>query len=216
MELGAALRIADGVSYWPGALDMTAQTHLLREIEARLAAAPFYRPTMPGSGKAFSVEESNFGALGWIADKTGYRYQAQHPYTGQAWPEIPPLLFALWNAATSNAPPPQCCLVNLYRGGAKMGLHQDRDEAALDVPVVSVSLGDEAVFRIGGSTRKGPTQSLRLKSGDVLAFGGAARLAFHGIDRVIAGSSTLIAGGGRLNLTLRRVTRAPHPSTSSA
>ena len=99
-----------------------------------------------------------------------------------------------------------CCLVNLYRGGAKMGLHQDRDEAARAAPVLSVSLGDEALFRIGGETRKAGSASVKLSSGDVLTFGGVARMAYHGIDRVITGSSTLVPGGGRINLTLRRVT----------
>ncbi len=171
----------------------------------RAEAAPFYRPVMPGSGKAFSVEETNFGSLGWYSDRGGYRYVERHPVTGAPWPAIPPVLLDLWQAVTEGAAPSECCLVNLYRDGARMGLHQDRDEAALDVPVVSLSLGDEAVFRIGGTTRKGKTHSLRLRSGDVLAFGGPARLAFHGIDRVLAGTSSVVPGGGRLNLTLRRV-----------
>ena len=183
-----------------------AQAGLVEDVFARLATAPFYRPTMPRSGKPFSVEETNFGSLGWCSDSGGYRYEVRHPITDAPWPDIPPTLLALWGRATAGAPPPECCLVNLYRQGARMGLHQDKDEAALDVPVVSVSLGDEAVFRIGGTVRKGTTQSLRLRSGDVLAFGGPARLAFHGIDRVVEGTSTLVPGGGRLNLTLRRVT----------
>lgn len=165
---------------------------------------------MPVSGRPFSVEETNFGPFGWFSDKAGYRYVPHHPITARPWPDIPPLLLALWKAATG-APSPECCLVNLYRGQARMGLHQDRDEAALDIPVVSVSLGDEAIFRIGGTKRKGMTQSFRLQSGDMLAFGGSARLAFHGIDRVIAGTSRLVPGGGRLNLTLRRVTPVLHP-----
>lgn len=200
------LQVAPGVSLWPAALGSAAQAVLVEDVFARVATAPFYRPTMPGSGKPFSVEETNFGSLGWYSDPRGYRYELRHPVTHAPWPDIPPALIALWEAATDGAPAPECCLVNLYRAGARMGAHQDRDEVALDVPVVSVSLGDEAVFRIGGTTRKGPTQSLRLRSGDVLAFGGPARLAFHGIDRVLAGTSGLIPGGGRLNLTLRRVT----------
>ena len=206
--LQTGLEIAPGVTYWPGVLDVSAQAALVNDVFARVKEAPFYRPAMPGSGKAFSVEETNFGPLGWISDKSGYRYQPHHPVTGAPWPDIPPLLLALWNGAVSAAVAPECCLVNLYRAGARMGLHQDRDEAALDVAVLSVSLGDEAVFRIGGTTRKGRSQSLRLQSGDMLAFGGPARLAFHGIDRVIADSSRLVPGGGRLNLTLRRVSLA--------
>jgi alkylated DNA repair protein (DNA oxidative demethylase) len=160
---------------------------------------------MPGSGKPFSVEESNFGPLGWVSDKHGYRYQASHPVTGNLWPPIPTLLADLWRAVT-DAPDAECCLVNLYRGPARMGLHQDKDERALSAPVVSVSLGDDALFRIGGETRRGETRSVTLSSGDVVMFGGPARLAYHGIDRIRPGSSSLIPGGGRINLTLRRVT----------
>lgn len=160
---------------------------------------------MPGSGKPFSVEETNFGPLGWVSDKSGYRYQPHHPVTGKPWPAIPEALAALWDEIAAS-PPAECCLVNLYRAGARMGLHQDKDERALASPVVSVSLGDDALFRIGGTARRGPSKSLKLGSGDVVMFGGPARLAYHGIDRILPGSSTLIPGGGRINLTLRRVT----------
>jgi alkylated DNA repair protein (DNA oxidative demethylase) len=204
--LGNRLDVADGVVLWPGAFDEAAQRALTDTIFALADDAPFYRPTMPGSGKAFSVEETNFGSLGWVADKSGYRYEPRHPRTGKAWPAIPQPLLDLWDVATRHEAPPQCCLVNLYREGAKMGLHQDRDEAALAAPVLSVSLGDDALFRIGGVTRKGGTRGVKLRSGDVLMFGGPARLAFHGIDRIVPGSSRLIPGGGRINLTLRRIT----------
>jgi alkylated DNA repair protein (DNA oxidative demethylase) len=204
--LGASkLTITDGVFLWPGALDAKAQSDLLVEILAKIETAPFYRPVMPGSGKAFSVEETNFGSLGWISDRSGYRYETVHPVTKKAWPAIPTVLLDLWSAATGYGAPPECCLANLYRGPAKMGLHQDRDEAATGAPVLSVSLGDDAMFRIGGTSRKGATRSVKLASGDILTFGGPARLAFHGVDRVLAGTSRLIPDGGRLNLTLRRV-----------
>ncbi|HEV2563203.1 MAG TPA: alpha-ketoglutarate-dependent dioxygenase AlkB [Rhizomicrobium sp.] len=199
------LDVAPGIHLWPGALDAGEQKSLIADVLARIEQAPFYRPKMPVSGKPFSVEQTSFGSLGWISDARGYRYEPVHPNTHDAWPEIPPLLLHLWNATTQYPAPPECCLVNLYRGPARMGLHQDRDEEARDAPVLSVSLGDEALFRIGGETRRGPTKSLRLRSGDVLIFGGPARLAFHGIDRVMAGTCGLIPGGGRLNLTLRRV-----------
>jgi alkylated DNA repair protein (DNA oxidative demethylase) len=200
--------IGPGIRLWREALDPDAQRGLLADVLERAKSAPFYRPRMPVSGKPFSVEETNFGALGWVSDESGYRYSPTHPRTGEPWPNIPPPLLQLWQDTTGQAAPPECCLVNLYRDTARMGLHQDRDEEAVDVPVLSVSLGDTAVFRIGGTTRRGPTKSLRLHSGDVLCFGGPARLAFHGIDRVIAGTSALLPGGGRLNLTLRRVTWA--------
>ena len=205
MKLPAKLDIADGVVLWPEAFDAEAQRALISEISAKIEEAPFYKPAMPGSGKPFSVEETNFGELGWISDRSGYRYEAAHPVTRKAWPAIPQTLLDLWAATTGQAAPPQCCLVNLYREGAKMGLHQDKDEAALNAPVLSVSLGDDAVFRIGGTSRKSATKSVKLRSGDVLLFGGPARLAYHGIDRVTSGTSRLIPGGGRINLTLRRV-----------
>ncbi len=201
------LAIAPGVNLWPSAIARREQSELLETIFACAETAPFYRPTMPKSGAPFSVEETNFGPLGWVSDRNGYRYQPQHPVTGEAWPPIPDRLLALWAETTRYPAPPECCLVNLYRDGARMGLHQDRDEAAMDAPVMSVSLGDDAQFRIGGTTRRAASQSLKLRSGDVLTFGGPARLAFHGIDRVMAGTSALIAGGGRINLTLRRVTQ---------
>lgn len=190
---------------WTGALNGDAQSELLHDILAKAEEAPFYTPVMPGSGKRFSVQETNFGALGWISDRNGYRYEPLHPVTKKPWPAIPAMLIELWNAATGYPAPPECCLVNHYRGIARMGLHQDRDEAALDAPVLSVSLGDDALFRIGGTARKAATKSLKLSSGDVLTFGGPARLAFHGIDRVTSGTSRLVPGGGRINLTLRRV-----------
>lgn len=203
--LANKLIISEGIYLWPTALDAAAQRALVAEIFAHAEDAPFYRPVMPKTGKPFSVEETNFGSLGWISDAKGYRYEPQHPQTGKPWPTIPSSLLALWDETTNKAPRPECCLVNLYREGAKMGLHQDRDENARAAPVLSVSLGDDALFRIGGESRKGPTKSVRLRSGDVLVFGGPARLAFHGIDRIFAGTSGLIPGGGRINLTLRRV-----------
>ena len=200
-----AIDIAPGVRLWSGGLDADEQNLLVEDVLRRAEDAPFYRPQMPRSGKPFSVEETNFGSLGWYSDTTGYRYETRHPSTRRAWPAIPDLLLELWREATCYRAYPECCLVNLYRAGARMGLHQDRDEAALDAPVLSVSLGDDALFRIGGTSRKGPTASLKLRSGDVLVFGGPARLAFHGIDRLLSGSSQLVPGGGRINLTLRRV-----------
>lgn len=203
-----SLALAPGVTLWREKFSKPEQKALLDDVLARIKQAPFYRPVMPGSAKPFSVEESNFGPLGWVSDQNGYRYQPAHPVTGQAWPGIPQMLMALWRDI-AGVPDPECCLVNLYRGEARMGLHQDKDEKELSAPVVSVSLGDDALFRIGGTTRRGPTQSVALSSGDVVMFGGPARLAYHGIDRIRPGSSSLVPGGGRINLTLRRVTPAP-------
>lgn len=187
----------------PAALDAAAQAALLAQVLEKAATAPFYRPVTPG-GKPMSVEMTNFGPLGWVTDAKGYRYQPTHPATGQPWPDIPEVLLRLWAELADPEIPPDACLVNLYREGAKMGLHQDRDEADFNLPVLSVSLGDTAIFRIGGTSRRDPTTSVRLASGDVCLLAGAARLAHHGIDRIIAGSSRLVPGGGRINLTLRR------------
>lgn len=191
----------EGFRLWPAALGAEAQAELVSAVLARLEAAPLYRPLTPG-GRSFSVQMSNLGPLGWVSDRNGYRYQDTHPQTGRTWPDIPPALLDLWRATVGGSWRPDACLVNLYREGAKMGLHQDRDEADLTAPVLSVSLGDAALFRIGPA-ESGRTKTLRLNSGDVCALTGPARLARHGVDRVLAGSSRLIPGGGRLNLTLR-------------
>ena len=201
------LELAPGVMLLREYFVRQEQEALVEQVLQRAEAAPFYRPVMPRSAKPFSVDETNFGPLGWMSDVSGYRYAPLHPTTGHPWPDIPDALVELWRAVSDYPLPPQCCLVNVYRDGARMGLHQDRDEAATEAPVVSVSLGDDALFRFGGASRKGTTTSVLLASGDVLTFGGPSRLMFHGIDRVIGGSSTLVPGGGRINLTLRRVTR---------
>lgn len=202
-----AAPMADGVRYVPGHFDRAAQEALVAALREVVAAAPLFTPRMPKTGQPFSVRMTNCGPLGWVSDAAGYRYQPTHPDTGAPWPPIPPALLACWQALAGYAAPPQACLVNVYAAGAKMGLHQDRDEEDFEAPILSVSLGDSCVFRLGGTARRDPTRSLRLHSGDVLVFGGPARLAFHGVDRIIPGSSTLLRQGGRINLTLRRVTK---------
>ena len=192
----------------PGYLGPDDQRALLDEVRALVRAAPLYQPVMPGSGRPFSVRMTNAGPLGWVSDRTGYRYQPVHPVTGEPWPAIPDRLLTVWADLARWDRPPQCCLVNVYTGtGARMGLHRDEDEEEMAAPVVSLSLGDTAVFRVGGQARRGPTRSVRLASGDAVVLAGAARTAYHGIDRVLAGTSALLDGGGRINLTLRRVTR---------
>ena len=190
-----------GFRLWRGALSPEMQADLAAAVMQGLEAAPLYQPVTPG-GRPLSVRMSNFGPLGWVSDRAGYRYQSTHPETGRPWPPMPEALLDLWRATVDWPEPPDACLVNLYRETAKMGLHQDRDEADLKAPVLSVSLGDTAVFRIAGAD--GKTSTLKLESSDVCALTGPARLARHGIDRILAGSSRLIPGGGRINLTLRR------------
>jgi alkylated DNA repair protein (DNA oxidative demethylase) len=201
------IAIAPGVTHWPGYLPAGAQAALVEELREVARQAPFFAPRMPKTGKPFSVRMTNCGALGWVSDEGGYRYQPLHPETGTPWPPIPAALLRAWDELAGYPHPPQACLVNFYEASAKMGLHQDRDEQDFDAPVLSLSLGDTAVFRIGGTVRGGKTVSLRLGSGDALLFGGEARLAYHGIDRILAGSSALLPQGGRINLTLRRVTK---------
>lgn len=194
--------------FLPACLDLPAQRTLLAAVQGVLAEAPLYRATMPKSGRPLSVEMSNCGPLGWYSDRGGYRYTPVHPQTGRPWPAIPASIRDLWHRVANYPRDPECCLINFYRGPARMGLHQDKDEADFAAPVVSISLGDTAIFRIGGTTRTGGTRSLRLASGDVVVLEGNSRLAHHGVDRILPGSSTLVPSGGRFNLTLRCVTPA--------
>jgi len=200
-----------GLRILPQAYDAAEQAELLDAVVAVIRAAPLYTPTMPRSGKPLSVAMTNCGPLGWVTDRDGgYRYQDRHPETGRPWPAIPEPLLALWERL-GGGPAPDACLVNYYRPGARMGLHRDEDERDFSAPVVSVSLGDRCLFRLGGLSRSDPTRSFRLASGDVVVLGGEARLAYHGVDRIHAGTSRLLgrhpdlfADGGRVNLTLRR------------
>ncbi len=196
-----------GVRHIPGYLDVAAQRALVEDLRAVVSEAPLYVPTMPRTGKPMSVRMTNCGSLGWVTDKEGgYRYQATHPLTGKPWPAIPGRLIALWEELSGYPHPPEACLVNFYDDSARMGLHQDRDEADLSAPVLSVSLGDACLFRVGQVRRDGPTVSFRLESGDVVTLGGEGRLCFHGVDRIYPSTSALLSRGGRINLTLRRVT----------
>lgn len=200
--------VPSGFSHLSGYFDPHQQTELLARVGEIARGAPPYRPAMPRTGKLLSVEMTNAGPLGWVTDKDrGYRYQAMHPMTGVPWPPIPDMLLALWGDVAGYPAPPEACLVNFYSPGSKLGSHVDADEEDTLAPVVSVSLGDDAVFHIGGPKRSDPKTRLILKSGDVVVLGGAARHAYHGIDRILSGTSRLVPAGGRINLTLRRVTR---------
>ena len=195
--------------YFPQALERAAQAALLAALRRIIAEAPLFTPTMPRSGKPTSVRMTNCGPLGWLTDQErGYRYQPTHPVTGRPWPPLPQILLDLWDKVADYPAPPEACLVNYYAADAKMGLHQDKDEEDFSAPVLSVSLGDTGVFRVGGISRKDPTTRYELQSGDVIVLGGEDRLAFHGIDRILPGTSDLLQEGGRFNLTLRRVTKA--------
>ncbi|MGO4437180.1 alpha-ketoglutarate-dependent dioxygenase AlkB family protein [Rhizobium sp. RAF56] len=198
--------LPNGIRHLPDYLDRPAQEALVEAIRAVVADAPLFVPVMPGTGRPMSVRMTNCGPLGWVTDKArGYRYQPTHPVTGRPWPEMPQQLLALWDKIAGYEKPPEACLVNFYDDDARMGLHQDRDEQDLAAPVLSISLGNSCLFRVGGPERKDPTLSFKLASGDIVVLGGEGRLCFHGVDRIHAGTSTLLKNGGRINLTLRRV-----------
>jgi alkylated DNA repair protein (DNA oxidative demethylase) len=202
------MSISQGFRSLPGYFEQTAQTRLLEVIRCVIAQAPPYIPAMPKTGKQMSVRMTNCGPLGWVTDQErGYRYQGVHPVTGRPWPAIPSALLDLWSDVAGYPALPEACLINYYSHSARMGSHRDADEQDLSAPVVSVSLGDDAVFHIGGPRRSDPKVRMTLRSGDVVVLGGDARLAYHGIDRMLPGTSSLLGEGGRFNLTLRRVAK---------
>lgn len=193
----------NGIDVFQALLPPREQEALLEDLRFVIRQAPLFRP-VTARGTPMSVRMTSAGRVGWVSDRTGYRYQTMHP-DGMAWPAIPDRVLDLWRALVSETRKPDCCLINFYGEGARMGLHQDRDEADFSWPVLSVSLGDDGLFRVGGTSRGGKTASVWLTSGDVIRMGGDARLAFHGVDRIRFGSSRLLPRGGRINLTLRVV-----------
>jgi alkylated DNA repair protein (DNA oxidative demethylase) len=203
------LVLPKGIRHIPGFLDRDRQEALVEAIRQVVEEAPLFTPTMPRTGKEMSVRMTNCGPLGWVTDQQrGYCYQQTHPVTGHPWPAIPPMLLDIWQDVSGASVQPEACLINYYGPDAKMGLHQDRDEREFSVPVLSISLGDACLFRVGGPKREDRTVSFRLESGDVVVIGGESRLAFHGVDKLYPGTSALLKREGRINLTLRRVNPA--------
>ncbi len=197
-----------GIHWVPSYLDAKAQSLLVDDIRDIVTKAPLFVPCMPRTGKPMSVRMTNCGALGWVTDQhQGYRYQETHPTTGIQWPQMPKSVADIWEELSGCAYPAEACLVNFYEPSAKMGLHQDRDEEEYLSPVVSISLGDTCLFRMGGTNRSDKTSSIKLKSGDAVMLSGESRLCFHGVDRIYPDTSSLLKQGGRINLTLRRVTK---------
>lgn len=200
-----------GFAHYPGYFSPQQQQALIAAVKAGTEQAPFFIPRMPRTGQAMSVVMSNFGSLGWVTDKDrGYRYDPIHPKTGAPWPAIPPALLDLWREVTDFPDDPEACLINWYRDGNKMGAHIDNDEQEARAPVVSVSLGDPALFRMGGPQRGGKTKGLKLFSGDVVVMAGESRFCYHSVSKVFYGESALVPRGGRINLTMRRVKPSPH------
>jgi alkylated DNA repair protein (DNA oxidative demethylase) len=199
----------EGFRHLPGHLAEQQQKALLASVRAVLAEAPLYTPTMPRTGRPMSVRMSSCGPLGWVTDKErGYRYQATHPATGRPWPAMPQMLLSLWQALACYPQPPEACLVNWYGPGARLGLHRDEDEQDRAAPVLSISLGADAIFAVGGLSRSDPRERIMLSSGDVVVLGGRSRMAYHGIERILGGDNGLLGEGERINLTLRRVGKA--------
>jgi alkylated DNA repair protein (DNA oxidative demethylase) len=198
--------LPNGFQHLPNFLDYPAQQQLVDTIRDVVEMAPLYRPEMPNNGKPFSVRMTNCGSLGWVSDQqNGYRYQANHPKTGKPWPDIPQSLLNIWRETSGVDFLPEACLINFYDQSAKMGLHQDNDETNLEAAVVSISLGDTCLFRVGQTTRGGQTKSFKLHSGDIVVLSGPSRLCFHGVDKLYPDTSPLLKNGGRINMTLRRV-----------
>lgn len=205
--------IAPGAFHYPGHLDAAAQAALAGDIAGVIARAPLFVSRMPKSGLPMSVRMTNCGPLGWMSDRDrGYRYEPAHPETGAPWPPMPQMLLDIWAELTGCPKPPEACLVNVYSDEAKMGLHQDRDEADLDAPILSLSLGADCRFRLGGPRRGDRTAAVTLSTGDALVLSGPARRAFHGVDRILPSLLAPLPGplaelaAARVNLTLRRVT----------
>jgi alkylated DNA repair protein (DNA oxidative demethylase) len=178
---------------------------VLVALDDVVAQAPFRHMVTPG-GARMSVAMSNCGALGWVTDRRGYRYEANDPVSGRPWPALPAAFARLASAAASEAGypgfRPDACLINRYEPGARMALHRDADERDFTQPIVSVSLGLPMAFRFGGLARKGPTQRLVLQHGDVLVWGDASRLCYHGVSPLADGSHARL-GRCRVNLTFR-------------
>ena len=179
---------------------------LIADLAAITAASPFRHMIVP-TGQRMSVAMTNAGTMGWVTDRTGYRYDPHDPENGKPWPALPNSFLDLAGRAATEAGfsafVPDGCLINRYEPGARLTLHQDRNERDFSQPIVSVSLGLPAKFLWGGATRKERPQRIALSSGDVVVWGGKARLTFHGVDRLADGNDPL-TGRCRINLTFRR------------
>jgi alkylated DNA repair protein (DNA oxidative demethylase) len=201
----APKRLADGAVLLAG-LALSEAKALAGAVDEIAAAAPFRHLVTPG-GFLMSVAMTNCGAAGWVSDRAGYRYTTQDPTSGQPWPAMPPVFQSLATRAAAAGGfrgfVPDACLVNRYLPGAKLSLHRDEDERDLSAPVVSVSVGLPAIFLWGGLSRKDRTARLRLESGDVVVWGGPARLVYHGIAPLAEGEHPL-TGACRINLTFRQ------------
>ena len=179
---------------------------LVAAVDEVAAASPFRFMAVRG-GHKMSVAMTNCGQLGWVSDESGYRYDSLDPVSGNPWPDMPPVMYDLAVTAAARAGfgafEPDACLINRYEPGARMGLHQDKNEQDYGAPIVSVSLGLPATFLFGGMRRADRPQRMHLESGDVVVWGGPARLAYHGVAPLPDGEDAL-TGRSRINLTFRK------------
>ena len=213
IDLVDAVSVGSRWELGPGAVHLQGfAARWLNEVQAAAEAvalrSPFRHLTTPG-GRTMSVAMTNCGAVGWVSDRRGYRYEAVDPMTGDAWPSMPERFRTLAGEAAREAGfrdfAPDCCLINRYEAGSALSAHVDHDEADLHSPIVSVSIGAPATFLWGGTTRDAPVRRIRLVSGDVVVWGGESRLVFHGVARLPARSDV------RLNLTFRSTGRSARP-----
>jgi alkylated DNA repair protein (DNA oxidative demethylase) len=198
-------KIAEGAVFLRG-FARSGEDDLIAALRAIVEAAPFRHMSTPG-GHQMSVAMTNCGSVGWVTDRTGYRYDGIDPQSGKPWPAMPPAFRSLADRAAAETGfdgfAPDACLVNRYVPGARMSLHQDMDEHDFGAPIVSVSLGLPAIFLFGGLKRSDKTQRYRLEHGDIVVWGGPARLAFHGVAPLADGEHAVM-GRQRINLTFRR------------
>jgi len=196
-----------GFLHRAGVLDAKAQAALTAAVAGIAAEAPFAKARTKGGGST-SAAMTNCGAAGWWSDSKGYRYAQVHPETGKPWPAMPPAFWDTVKAAVAGTAfdgfTPDACLINFYETGAKMGLHQDKDEKDFTQPIITVCLGDAADFMIGGFARGDKSFPVVVHSGDVMIMGGESRLRFHGIRKIYPGTSPLADVKGRISLTFRK------------
>ena len=201
--------LPDGFTLRRGFVGAEEQAQLFAALAGVVAAAPPSQHRTKGGG-TFSAALTNCGQVGWWSDTRGYRYVATSPLTGLVWPPIPGVFIEFIQRLMAETPwpdfAPDACLINYYTTGAKMGLHQDKDEADFAQPIITVCLGDAADFLVGGFARADKPVAFRVASGDVLVMGGASRMRFHGVRKVHTGTSPVAGLNGRYSLTFRKAT----------
>jgi len=199
----------NGFFHFKSKLSLKQQQEILEAVRTVVREAPLFIPTMPHRGTSFGYRMSNCGQLGWVSDRSGYRYQVHHPATRKLFPAIPELIRELAITLADEAGwsdfRPETCLINFYQKGESLGLHQDNTEQNLKAPIISISLGDAGVFLLGGKQRIDPTKKYILQSGDCLVMAGKSRLYFHGFAGILPNTSSLLKNGGRINLTIRQI-----------